>query len=150
MSVLSTMKHADTSIHELRQALSSTVQHTEILTAMLDELAAYRAKDRLGAQPQDSASTNDLPPDAATGLYLDVPFKVEDFVWIKMAWDAYLNRDHGSPRPGQLMLVFQAIRRDERSTGEFLRVMNTIVLPLLRRLRLKEQPQLTKLGAAGE
>lgn len=53
-------------------------------------------------------------------------------------------------RPTQLMLVFQAIRRDERPTTEFLRVMNTVVLPLLRRLRLKEHPHFTKLGAAGE
>jgi hypothetical protein len=28
--------------------------------------------------------------------------------------------------------------------------MNTIVLPICRRIRLKEQPQLAKLGAANE
>jgi len=139
------------SIHDLRQLLSTTVQHAEILTAMLDELAAYRAKERLGAAPQDPACTNDLPPDAATGLYLDRAFDVDDFAWIKMAWDAYLSRADGGPaRPAQIMLVFQAIQRDARATGEFLAIMNTAVLPLLRRLRLKEQPHLTKLGAAGE
>lgn len=140
------------SIHELRKTLSATVQHAEVLTAMLDELAAYRAKDRLRAETRDPAGTDDLPPDAATGLYLDVPFAVEDFVWIKMAWDAYLSRGDGGgpPRPAQLMLVFAAIHRNERATAEFLRVMNTVVLPLLRRLRLKEQPHLTKLGAASE
>ena len=69
-----------------------------------------------------------------------------------MAWDAFLSHgDVGGPkRASQIMLVFQAIHRDERAMTEFLRVMNTIVLPLLRRLRLKEQPNLTKLGAAGE
>jgi hypothetical protein len=143
---------AASSIHELRQSLSTTVQHAEVLTAMLDELAALRAKDRLHAAPQEAVSTADLPPDGATGLYLDRALDAEDLEWIKMAWDAYLSRGGGGgpPRPAQLMLVFQAIRRDERSTAEFLRVMNTIVLPLCRRLRLKEQPHLTNLGAASE
>lgn len=95
---------------------------------------------------------DDLPPDGATGLYLDRAFVTEDLEWIKMAWDAYLSHcaDGGSPRPAQLMLVFQAIRRDERATAEFLRLMNTIILPLCRRLRLKVQPDLVKLGAASE
>jgi len=136
------------SIHDLRQALSATVEHAEILTAMLDELAAYRAKGRLQADPQEPASISDLPPDGATGLYLDRAFDADDLEWIKRAWDAYQGR--GPSRASQIMLVFQAIRRDERSTAEFLRVMNTIVLPLLRRLRLQEQPHLTQLGAAGE
>lgn len=138
------------SIHELRQSLSTTVQHAEILTAMLDELATLRATDRLRAAPQEPGDTADLPPDGATGLYLDRAFDAEDLEWIKMAWDAYLSRDGGSARPGQIMLVFDAIRRNERATIEFLRVMNTVVLPLCRRLRLKEHPHLTKLGAAGE
>jgi hypothetical protein len=48
------------------------------------------------------------------------------------------------------MIVFQAIRRDVRASAEFVRVMNTVVLPFLRRLRLRDQPQLVNLGAAGE
>ncbi len=140
----------DTSIHKFRQALSSTVEQSAMLIAMLDELAAYRSKDRLRADPQEAARTADLPPDGATGLFLDRPFDAADLEWIKMAWDAYAARGDVTARPGQLMLVFQAIRRDERSTAEFLRVMNTIVLPLCRRLRLKEQPQLSQLGAASE
>jgi hypothetical protein len=140
------------SIHDLRKTLAETVERAEVLTAMLDELAQLRAKDRLRAEPREPAAMDDLPPDSATGLYLDVPFTAEDLEWIKMAWDAYLSRgDGGGPkRAGQLMLVFQAIRRDERSTTEFLRVMNTVVLPLCRRLRLKIQPQLSQLGAASE
>ena len=130
------------SIHELRQAFSSTVQHTEMLTAMLDELAAYRATDRFHAAPQEPVGTADLPPDRATGLYLDRAFDAEDLEWIKMAWDAFLIRgDVGGPnRASQIMLVFQAIHRDARATGEFLRLMNTVVLPLLRRLRLRSIP----------
>jgi len=140
------------SIHALRKMLSKTVEHSEVLTSMLDELAAFRANARLGVEVQETAVTDDLPPDAATGLYLDVPFDAEDFMWIKMAFDTYAHRnDGGGPkRISQIMLVFVAIQRDERATKEFLRVMNTSVLPLLRRLRLKAQPQLTQLGAAGE
>jgi hypothetical protein len=140
-----------TSIHELRAAIAKHTESAEVLTAMLDELAAFRAKDRLCADALPAIS-DDLPPDAATGLYLDRPLNADDLAWIKMAWDAYLSRGDGggSSRPSQLMLVFQAIRRDPRSTAEFLRVMNTIVLPLLRRIRLKEQPHLSKLGAASE
>lgn len=139
------------SIHELRGAIAESVAHADSLIAMLDELGAFRAKERLGiADVQVPAVTDDLPPDGATGLYLDRPFDAEDLGWIKMAWDAYLPGTSDPVRPTQLMIVFQAIRRDERATAEFLRVMNTIVLPLLRRLRLKEHPQLTKLGAASE
>ena len=140
------------SIHELRQSLSTTLQHAEILTSALDELAAYRSKEHLRADPQEPADTADLPPDAATGLYLDRPFDGDDLEWIKLAWDAFLTRgDVGGPnRASQIMLVFQAIHRDARATGEFLRIMNTVVLPLLRRLRLKEHPHLAKLGAASE
>ena len=140
------------SIHELREALAKTVEHTEVLTSMLDELAAFRASARLRVDAPETAVTNDLPPDAATGLYLDRAFAADDLEWIKMAWDAFLSHgDVGGPnRASQIMLVFAAIQRDERATKEFLRVMNTSVLPLLRRLRLKEQPQLAQLGAAGE
>ena len=138
-------------IRELKETLTKSVENAGELIAVLDELAQLRSKDRLHAEAQPTAATDDLPPDAATGLYLDRPFDVEDFEWIKMAWDAYRSRnDGGPPRPSQIMLVFQAIRRDERATCEFLRVMNTIVLPLLRRLRLKEHPHLTTLGAASE
>lgn len=140
----------DSSIHTLRQSLSMTVQQSEILIAMLDELAAYRAAERLHAAPQEPANVADLPSDGATGLYLDHPFDAADLEWIKMAWDAYAARGDVTARPSQLMLVFQAIRRDERSTAEFLRVMNTIVLPICRRIRLKEQPQLSQLGAVSE
>ena len=140
------------SIHELRQSLATTVQHAAILTAMLDELATFRAKVRLRADPQEPAENADLPPDGATGLYLDRPFVAEDLEWIKMAWDAFLAHGDvgGTNRASQIMLVFQAIRRDERATTEFLRVMNTIVLPLCRRLCLKTRPQLSQLGAASE
>ncbi len=140
------------SIHDLREVFAKTVESAEILSAMLDELAILRAKERLRADAVPAANTDDLPPDAATGLYLDRPFGPEDFEWIKMAWDAYLSgRGSGaSARPGQIMLVFQAMRRDERATAEFFRVMNTILLPLLRRIALKERPQLAKLGAVSE
>ena len=139
-------------IHDLRRKLSATVQHVEALTAMLDELAAFRAKGRLQTAPQEAADVADLPSDGATGLYLDRPFDAEDLGWIKMAWDAFLKHgDVGGPmRASQLMLVFQAIQRDARSTAEFLRVMNTIVLPICRRIRLKTQPHLSQIGAAGE
>ena len=140
------------SIRELRDAIAGSVAHADGLIAMLDELAAYRAKEQLRADAMPPADDCDLPPDGATGLYLDRAFDADDLEWIKMAWEAFLSRgDVGGPnRASQIMLVFQAIRRDERATGEFLRAMNTIVLPLLRRLRLKEHPQLTKLGAASE
>jgi hypothetical protein len=136
-------------IHELRESLDRTVEHASDLAAALDELAQFRAKERLHADAAPPADTDDLPPDAATGLYLDRPFDVFDLGWIKMAWDAY-HESEGPSRPGQIMLVFEAIRHDERATVEFLRVMNTIVLPLLRRLRLKEHPHLAKLGAASQ
>jgi len=140
------------SIHELREAIAKTAEHAGMLTGMLDELAASRAKERLRADAQDPADTSDLPSDGATGLYLDRPLDVDDLEWIKMAWDAYLLRGDGGgpPRVAQLMLVFQAIRRDERATTAFLVAMNTIVLPLLRRIRLKAQPNLSQLGAASE
>ena len=140
------------SIYELREALAKTAEHAGMLTGMLDELAASRSKERLRADTRDPADTSDLPPDGATGLYLDRPFDVDDLEWIKMAWDAFLSRgDVGGPnRASQLMLVFQAITRDSRSAAEFLRAMNTMVLPLCRRLRLKAQPNLARLGAAIE
>jgi len=138
------------SIHELRGAIAESVAHADSLIEMLDELGAYRAKERLGVKPQEPAVTDDLPPDGATGLYLDRPLDAEDLGWLKMAWNAYLPEANSPGRPTQLMLVFQAIRSDDRAMSEFLRVMNTVVLPLLRRLRLKEHPHLTKLGAAGE
>ena len=141
---------ASPSISELREVLVKTAECAEDLAAMLDELAALRAKDRLRAEATPPAPDDDLPPDAATGLYLDHPLDADDLAWIKMAWDAYLPGSSGPGRPTQLMLVFQAIRRDDRATAEFLRVMNTLVLPLLRRLCLKERPHLTKLGVAGE
>jgi hypothetical protein len=134
------------SIHEVREVLAETTANLGVLSTMLDELAAHRARQRLDMSVPPSADTDDLPPDAPTGLYLDVPFSVEDMEWIKMA----LSRGSDTERSNQLMLVFQAIRRDARATSEFLRAMNTIVLPLLRRLRLRDQPQLAKLGAAGE
>jgi hypothetical protein len=90
----------DASIHKLRQALSATVDQSEIVIAMLDELAAYRAKERLHASPQEPASVADLPPDGATGLYLDRPFDAADLEWIKMAWDAYAARGDVTARPG--------------------------------------------------
>ena len=139
----------DISIRELRDAIAGSIAHADSLIAMLDELAALRATARLRVEAEP-AVTDDLPPDAATGLYLDRPLDAEDLEWLKMAWDAYLPGTGGPGRPTQLMLVFQAIHCDERATTEFLRVMNTIVLPLLRRLRLKEQPNLTKLGAVGQ
>lgn len=105
----------------------------------------------LEAEEGSPASTDDLPPDATTGTYLDRSFDVDDLEWIKRGWDAYLSRTGILPcRPAQLMLVFQAIRRDARATEEFLLVMNTVVLPLCRRLRLKEQAHLRALGAASE
>jgi hypothetical protein len=133
-------------IHELREVIAKTAEYAGMLTSMLDELAASRAKERLQADVRDPANTSDLPPDGATGLYLDRPFDVEDLGWIKMACGKIAD----STRLSQLMLVFNAIRGDELSTAEFLRVMNTIVLPLCRRLRLKAQPQLAQLGAASE
>jgi hypothetical protein len=146
-------KHGDPppSVHEMRASLTKLVEHADTFETMLDELARLRAKERLRIDHLPPADTDDLPPDAATGLYLDVPFDVVDFEWIKMAFDTYAHRhDGGLKRISQLMLVFTAIRCDERATAEFLRVMNTIVLPLLRRIRLKEQPHLTKLGAISE
>lgn len=140
-------------LHELREILDRTVEHASDLAAALDELAQLRAKERLRAAAVPPAGTDDLPPDVATGLYLDRPFDADDLEWIKMGWDAYRSRGDGvggPPRPWQIMLVFQAIRRDERATAEFLRVMNTLVLPLLRRLRLKEHPHFAKLGAADQ
>lgn len=136
-------------VHELRTILAETIESATVMSAMLDELAQLRAKDRLRADTSPPAVTDDLPPDAATGLYLDRSFDAGDLEWIKMAWDAYLN-DSSPARPAQIMGVFQAIQRDERATAEFLRVMNTIMLPLCRRLRLQRQPHLTKIGAAGE
>ncbi len=136
-------------IATVRGAIIDDVEHKALLLAMLDELAAFRAKESLRADPEIEVNTDDLPPDVPTGLYLDRPFTDEDLEWIKRAWDAY-HAGEGPSRPGQIMLVFQAIRRDERATAEFLRVMNTIVLPLLRRLALKERPHLSKLGAASQ
>lgn len=138
------------SIHELRAVIAELEGRTGTLMVMLDELAIHRAKERLGADAQEPSGTDDLPPDGATGLYLDRSLDAEDLEWFKMAWDALLRGGSPGQRPTQLMLVFQAIRRDERSTAEFLRVMNTVVLPLLRRLALKGRPQLTKLGGANE
>ena len=110
-------------------------------------MSSQSLADRLILSP--AAGTDDLPADGATGLYLDRPFDADDLEWMKRAWDDLRTRS-GATRPGQLMLVFQAIRRDDRATAEFLRVMNAYVLPLLRRLRLKTHPKLAKLGAAGE
>ena len=139
------------SIHELREVLAKSAESAEILIAMLDELAILRAKERLRADTLPPPNTDDLPPDAATGLYLDRPFGPEDFEWIKMAFDKMLQSGvEGQGRPGQILLVFQAMRRDERATAEFFRVMNTIMLPLLRRIALKDRPRLAKLGAASE
>lgn len=136
-------------IHALREVLVKHVEHVDVLRAMLDELAQLRAKERLRVDSAP-ASMDDLPPDGATGLYLDRPFDADDLTWVKMAWDAYLPRGSGNSRASQLMLVFHAIRCDERATREFLRLMNTSMLPLLRRLRLSVQPDLLKLGAADE
>ena len=140
------------SVHEVRKTLVTMASNMGVLSAMLDELAAHRAKDRLRPSAPSPVDTDDLPSDGATGLYFDRAFDADDLEWIKMAWDAFLAHGDvgGANRASQIMLVFQAIRRDGRATAEFLRVMNTIVLPLLRRLRLREQPQLTKLGAANE
>lgn len=137
-------------IHDLRKALDLLIENTQVFSGALDELAVLRSKDRLRAEAQPPDTAVDLPPDAATGLYLDRPFDVEDLEWIKMAWDALGRSGCPAQRTSQLMLVFQAIRRDERSTVEFLRVMNTIVLPLCRRLRLKTHPHLAKIGTASE
>ncbi len=137
-------------VHAVRKVLEETTAHLGILTAMLDELAAHRARQRLGSHVAPPADTEDLPPDAPTGLYLDRPLDADDLGWIKMAWDAFLSGSSRSARATQIMLMFQAIRRDDRATAEFLRAMNTIVLPLLRRLRLRDQPQIAKLGSADE
>lgn len=139
-------------VHEVRRVIEQAGAHLRVMSAMLDELAAHRASQRLGTQVPPSEGFEDLPPDAPTGLYLDVPFDKDDLEWIKRAWDVF-GRGYdngGAKRPSQLMLVFQAIRRDDRVMAEFLRVMNTIILPLLRRSRLKDQPGLIKLGAADE
>ena len=144
------------STQKVREAIAEVAEHHNVLVEMLDELLVLRAKARLYADIAElmkpTATYDDLPPDGATGLYLDRPFVAEDLEWIKMAWDAFLSRgDVGGPnRASQIMLVFQAIQCDERASSAFLRVMNTIVMPLLRRLRLKEHPHLTKLGATGE
>lgn len=132
-------------IQELRQALDLLNENAHIFSGALEELAQLRSKDRLRVEALPPDTAPDLPPDAATGLYLDRPFDADDLEYIKMACGG-----HSSPRVGQLMLVFAAIRRDDRSLAEFLRVMNTIVLPLCRRLRLKIHPHLTKMGIAGE
>jgi hypothetical protein len=136
-------------IHEVRRSIEQTSIHLRTLLAMLDELGAHRAKQRLGVDVSTLADDEGLPPDGATGLYLDVPFDEDDPEWIKRAFDALTNTG-GAKRPGQLMLVFQAIRYDSRATAEFVRAMNTIVLPFLRRTRLRDQPQLRNLGAASE
>jgi hypothetical protein len=133
-------------IHKLRAAIAKTAEYAGVLTGMLDELASSRAKERLGADVRDPANTNELPPDGATGTYLDRPFDVDDLGWLRTACGSVAD----ATRPSQLMLVFNAIRGDALSTAEFLRVMNTIVLPLCRRLRLKAQPHLAQLGAASE
>jgi len=137
-------------IHAVRKVLEETTAHLGVLASMLDELAAHRAKQRLGAIVASPVDIDDLPPDAPTGLYLDRPFDADDLGWTKMAWDAFLSGSSRSVRATQIMLVFQAIRRDDRATAEFLRAMNMIVLPLLRRLKLRDQPQIAKLGAADE
>jgi len=144
------------SVHEVRQALDATTGCLGVLSAMLDELAVHRARARLGAgAPSPSLAvtgSDDLPPDGPTGLYLDRPIDADELEWFKKAWDALLSRGAGGTpeRPLHLMLVFEAIRRDARATTEFLRVMNADVLPLLRRLRLRDQPQFAKLGAVDE
>ena len=141
-------------IHEVRKSIEQTSTHLRTLLAMLDELGAHRAKQRLAADMTAPATdVDDLPPDGPTGLYLDVPFDEDDPEWIKRAFDTFTNtgmNTGGSKRPSHLMLVFQAIRHDSRATAEFVRAMNTIVLPFLRRLRLRDQPQLRNLGAARE
>jgi len=145
------------STRRMREAITEVAKHNEDLLAMLDELVTYRAKARLYADAADGVADSmkpsriydDLPPDAPTGLYLDAPFTADDIAWIKMAFETYAALG-GAKRISQIMLVFAAIQRNERGMNEFLHVMNMIVLPLLRRLRLKEQPNLTKLGAADE
>lgn len=143
------------SVQALRAVITDVAKHHDELLAMVDELAGFRAKARLYADVADLTKSpptyDDLPPDAPTGLYLDRPFNADDVAWIKMLFELSAARNDGGPkRADQLMLVFSAIQRDARAMTAFLRAMNTIVLPLLRRLRLKEQPQLTKLGASGE
>jgi len=139
---------SEPSIHALKKNLTACVQHVDVLAAMIDELAGLRAKERLRADVVPPAGTDDLPPDGATGLYLDIPFSAEDLVWLRTALE--FRGENGIKRYGQLMLVFAALQRDERAMNEFFRVMNTLVLPLLRRQRLKTNPELAKLGSAGE
>jgi hypothetical protein len=141
---LTFMLDDDISPHALAQEIATKCGGNVLRS---DEALAvlFRAFDQ---ESESREAAADLPPDAPTGLYLDRPFDVDDLEWITMAWAAYLSRGEGPPRPFQLMLVFKAIRRDERAVEEFLRVMNTIVLPLCRRLRLQEQPNLRDLGAA--
>jgi len=138
----------DSLVHELREALDVVAKNGRSAVSIVDELLARRAEDRLLAKERLPAEIDDLPPDAPTGLYLDRPFDVDDLAWIGMAWDAYCPGAR-SIRPSQLMLVFQAIQRDERVTNEFLRVMNEIVLPLCRRLLFRDRPGAI-VGAARE
>jgi hypothetical protein len=145
---------ATTLVDALDQESRAAEEDREYLALRLDMLAELVAGEaakarRAEARARVPAPANDLPPDAPTGLYLDRPFDAVDLEWIRMAWGAYLSRSctGGPSRPAQLMLVFQAIHRDERAAKEFLHVMNTVVLPLCRWLRLQDQPHLRDLGA---
>lgn len=144
-TLVAALDHESRSVEEDREYLALRLD-------MLAELIADKAAKirRAEVRSRVPAPTDDLPPDAPTGLYLDRPFVVEDLEWIEMAWDSYLSGrlTEGPPRPFQIMLVFQAIRHDARATEEFLHAMNTIVLPFCRRRRLRDQPHLRDLGAA--
>lgn len=139
------------SIHELKAMLTRTMSCVAALMPMLDELAQLRARERLHANWQQPDDVDDLPPDAPTGLYLDRPFDIDDLGWLRSCSGSGSRPDSGGPpRLVQLMLVFKAIQDDARATREFLRAMNTNILPLLRRLRLQRHPELAKLGASRE
>ena len=71
------------SVSELRETLARTLAYAGVLTTMLDELAQLRAKERLRADSTPAVDTDDLPPDAATGLYLDRPFDADDLEWLR-------------------------------------------------------------------
>ena len=70
------------STRKVREAIDEVAKHHNVLVEMLDELLVLRAKARLYADIAElmkpTSTYDDLPPDGATGLYLDRPFDAED------------------------------------------------------------------------